>query len=77
MDFNTRDQMLMIPCIHHILEKRCEYNGAVRQLFIDYEKACDSGQKYCTIFSLNSVYLWNKLRKLNVFKLNIQQIPYR
>ena len=29
-------------CIRQILEKKCEYNEAVHQLFIDFEKAYDS-----------------------------------
>jgi hypothetical protein len=41
--------------------KKWEHNGTVHQLFIDFEKAHDSmshsGQKYCTIFSLNLVCL--------------------
>jgi hypothetical protein len=28
--------------IRQILEKKCEYNGTVHQLFIDFKKACDS-----------------------------------
>jgi hypothetical protein len=28
--------------IHQILEKKCEYNGTVHQLFIDFKKAYDS-----------------------------------
>jgi len=35
--------------------KTWEYNGTVRKLFIDLKKACDSGEKYCTIFSFNFV----------------------
>ena len=31
-----------IFCIHHILEKKWEYNEAVHQLFIDFNKAYDS-----------------------------------
>jgi sorting nexin-29 len=36
---STTDQIF---CIHHILEKKWEYNGTVHQLFIDFSKACDS-----------------------------------
>jgi len=28
-----------IFCIHHILEKKWEYNGSVHQLFIDFRKS--------------------------------------
>jgi hypothetical protein len=28
--------------VPHILEKKCDYNGTVHQLFIDFKKACDS-----------------------------------
>jgi hypothetical protein len=31
-----------IFCIRHMLEKKCEYNETVHQLFIDFKKACDS-----------------------------------
>jgi len=31
-----------IFCICHILEKKWEYNEAVRQLFMDFKTACDS-----------------------------------
>jgi hypothetical protein len=31
-----------IFCICQILEKKWKYNGAVCQLFIDFEKTCDS-----------------------------------
>ena len=31
-----------IFCIHHILEKKWEYNEAVHQLFIDFKKTYDS-----------------------------------
>jgi hypothetical protein len=36
---STTDQIF---CIRQILEKKWEYNGAVRQLFIDFSKAYDS-----------------------------------
>jgi hypothetical protein len=35
---STNDQIFFI-C--HILKKKWEYNGAIRQLFIDFEKAFD------------------------------------
>jgi len=34
-----------IFCIHQILEKKWEYKEAVRQLFIDFKKAYDSGRR--------------------------------
>jgi hypothetical protein len=48
-----------IFCIYPTLKEKCEYKGILYQLFIDFKNDCDSGQKYCTIFSLNLVYLWN------------------
>jgi hypothetical protein len=36
---STTDQIL---CIRQILEKKCEHNGTVHQLFIDFKKAYDS-----------------------------------
>jgi hypothetical protein len=32
-------------------------NGTVHKILIDSEKAFDPGEKYCTVFSLNFVYL--------------------
>jgi len=37
--------------------EKLEYNRELRQLFINFEKAYDSGEKYFTTFSLNLVYL--------------------
>jgi hypothetical protein len=51
---STTDQIL---CIHQILEKKLDYNEAVCQLFIGFEKAYESGEEYFTIFSLNLVSL--------------------
>jgi hypothetical protein len=49
-----------IFCIRRTLEMKWEHNGTVHQLFIDYEKACDSVRgKYFTISSVNMAYLWN------------------
>jgi len=39
--------------------EKWEYNGTIHQLFIDSEKACDSGEKHCSIFTMNLVYLRN------------------
>jgi len=44
-------------CICQILEKKWEYNGTVYQLFIDFEKVYDTGEKYSIVFSVNMVYL--------------------
>jgi len=55
---STGDQIF---CICQILEKNWDYNRTIPQLFIDFEEACCSGEKYSTIFLLNLVYLWNKL----------------
>jgi hypothetical protein len=43
--------------IQQILEKKWEYNGMAHQLFIDFKKDYDSGEKFFTIFCLNAVYL--------------------
>jgi hypothetical protein len=52
---STRDQFIYI---RQILEKKKrEYNGTVHQLFIDFKKAYDSGEKFFTISCLNLVYL--------------------
>jgi hypothetical protein len=44
---STTDQIFYI---RQILAKKWEYNGTVRQLFIDLRKANDSGGKYYTVF---------------------------
>jgi hypothetical protein len=46
-----------IFCVRYLQVERREYNGTVHQLFIDFEKACDSGKKYCTTFSLKLLYV--------------------
>jgi hypothetical protein len=38
-NWSTTDQII---CICHIMENKCEYNGTVHQLFIDFVKAYDS-----------------------------------
>jgi hypothetical protein len=38
----NRSSMDQIFYIRQILEKKCEYNGTVHQLFIDFKKAYDS-----------------------------------
>jgi hypothetical protein len=41
--FGVTDQLLIrFFCIRQILEKKCEYNKTVHQLFIDFKKAYDS-----------------------------------
>jgi hypothetical protein len=48
--------------IRKILEKKWEYNGTVRQLFIDFKRATyQLGGKDYTIFSLSLVYPGNWL----------------
>ena len=39
--YNTYNTGLIF-CIRQILEKKCEYNEAVHQLFVDFKKAYDS-----------------------------------
>jgi hypothetical protein len=36
-------------------KKSWEYNGTVHRSAVDFEKAYDSGEKYCTIFSLYGI----------------------
>jgi len=54
---HNRPNANQIFCIHQILKKKWECNRRVRQLFIDFKKACDSGERYCATFALNLVYL--------------------
>jgi hypothetical protein len=57
VDFNVTYQLLIRYSTFVILERKWEYNGRAHQLFIEFEKAYDSGEKYYTIFSSNFVYL--------------------
>jgi len=53
----TKSTTDLIFCMRQILEKKWEYNVTARQLFIDFENAYDSEEKYYTIISLN-VYIY-------------------
>jgi len=39
VDIDTTGKLMIIFCIHQILEKEPEYNEAVRQILIDFKKA--------------------------------------
>jgi hypothetical protein len=39
VDIDTTGKLLIIFCIHQILEKELEYNEAVHQVFTDLKKA--------------------------------------
>jgi hypothetical protein len=49
---STTDQILYIQ---QIKEKTWEYNGALRQLFLDFNEVCDSVTEMFTKFLMNSV----------------------
>jgi hypothetical protein len=55
---STTDQIFYI---RQILKKKCEYNGIVHQLFIDFKKAYDSIRKE-VLYSI--LYEFGKPRKL-------------
>jgi len=55
--YQLRTATDQIFCICQMLEKKWEYSLTVRKLFIDFEKAHDSGEEYYTVFSLNLVYI--------------------
>jgi len=56
--WSSRSTDNQIFFVHQVLEKKkWENNGTVHQLFIDVKKASDTGEKYCTILSLNFVYI--------------------
>jgi hypothetical protein len=42
VDIDTTGKLLIIFCIHQILEKELEHKEAVHQIFIDFKKAHDS-----------------------------------
>jgi hypothetical protein len=62
----TTDQF----CIRQIIGKKLEYNGTdSTSVVFDFKNVCDSGEKYCTVFSLNSGMIL-KLVKLAEMCLN-------
>jgi len=44
-------------CMRHVLEKTQEYNWAVRPVFTEFEKACDSLRRG-VLYSLSVLPLW-------------------
>jgi len=56
--FDVIDQLLIrYPVFLRYWRKSGRLMGQYVSYFIDFEKAYDSGEKYCKIFSLNLVYL--------------------
>jgi hypothetical protein len=62
--------MDQIFCIRKILEKKCEYNGTVHQLFIDFKKAYDSVKREVLYNILLEFGITKKLVKLIKMCLN-------
>jgi hypothetical protein len=61
VDFDVTDTV-QIFCIRQVLEKKREYNGAVdRHLEILRKPMTQSREKHYTLFSLNVIYLRNRL----------------
>jgi antirestriction protein ArdC len=52
-DFHVTDKLLIRYCavVRDSGKKKCYYSGTVHHIFIDYEKAYVSGEKYYAIFS--------------------------
>jgi hypothetical protein len=65
---STTDQIF---CIHQILEKKCEYNGSVHQLFIDFSKAHDSIRREELYMILIECGIPRKLVRLIKMCLNV------
>jgi hypothetical protein len=59
VDFEVTEQLPIIYSVFVRYWEKAGVNGTVHQLLIDFEKACDSGEKYCTVFLLNLMYLRN------------------
>jgi hypothetical protein len=59
-------------CIHQILEKRWEYNGAVHQLFIDFKKAYNSARREVVYDALTEFGIQRKL--VGLIKLCLNEI---
>jgi hypothetical protein len=57
MNFNITNQLLIRYSVYIRYWRKYGSTVTVDQLFIDSEKA--QGQKYCTTFSLNLLYLLN------------------
>jgi len=61
---STSDQIFYIP---QILKKKREYNGILRQLSAGFQKAYDSGEKYCKIFLIKSGIPMKLIRLIKCF----------
>jgi hypothetical protein len=56
-------------------KKKLEDSGKVHLLFVDFKKACDSGDMYCTTFLQNLINVYEtSLTNWNVFKRLLQWI---
>jgi len=68
-----------VLCIRKILENKCEYNEAVHQPFIDFEKACDSFRREVLYNILIEFGIPIKVARLIkcVSKWNLRQSPCR
>jgi len=54
VDFDIMDQLLIrYSAFVRYWGEKWEYDRTVHKLFKDFEKACDFGEKYCIIFSMN------------------------
>jgi hypothetical protein len=56
--------------IRQVLEKKWEYNGTVRQLFIDFKKACDSIKREVFYYILIEFGILKKLVRIIKMCLN-------
>jgi len=71
VDFDVRDQLLIrYFAFVKVLANKWEYNGTVHQLFIDFEKACDSLRRdvLCNIVTEFGIFM--KLVRLSKMCLN-------
>jgi len=59
-----------IFCIHHILDKKWEYNEAVHQIFIDFKQAYDSVRREVLCNILTDFGIHMKLVRLIKMCLN-------
>jgi len=54
-------------CTHQILQKKCDYNKAVHQLFIDFKKSYDSVRREVLYNIIIIIYLvFQRSAKVNI-----------
>jgi uncharacterized protein Yka (UPF0111/DUF47 family) len=65
--FDVTNQVLIMSCIRHILEKKWEYSETVHRLVIDFKKASDSVRRemLCNIL----IAFWVPMELVRLIKM--------